>query len=238
MRIGQADAGIGYRKVNQGLPIQQGFERHRQDDLACVGELDGVIDVVDQHLAQAQGVSHQHGWQVGIHLAQQLQVFGPGFFGDHTQDIGNHRFQLKRHALHIELAGFNFGEVENVVDQAQQMLAGALDFDEVVALPWRGGIPQGQARQANDGVHRRAYFMAHIGQEIAFGKRCFFSLFQSLQHAAFGIFQQSDIHHPAHQGGFAIVVNLGQGQQHVAHAAIGCVELGRYGDQRTLVWRL
>ena len=68
----------------------------------------------------------------------------------------------------------NFRDVENIVDDAEQMLAGALDLLDVVALARRQLGLQRQIGHADDGVHRRAYLMAHVGEKIRFGEVGFF----------------------------------------------------------------
>ena len=72
----------------------------------------------------------------------------------------------KRNVLDGELARLDFREVENVVDDAQQMLSGTLDLDEVIALPRRHLRFQGDLGQADNGIHRCADFVAHIGQKV------------------------------------------------------------------------
>ena len=49
------------------------------------------------------------------------------------------------------------------------MLGGRADLLHPVGLPGFGDVPVEQVRQADDGVHRGADFMAHVGQEGAFG---------------------------------------------------------------------
>jgi hypothetical protein len=60
-------------------------------------------------------------------------------------------------------------EVQHVVHQAQQRLRGELDLVQVAALAQRQRRLFQQPRQADDGVHRRADFVAHVGQEFALG---------------------------------------------------------------------
>ena len=65
---------------------------------------------------------------------------------------------------------------------------------------------QAQLGQANDAVHGRAYLVAHVGQEVAFG--CTGSLGLGLG---------------ARQGGqlFALGGHIGHGAQHAQRAAVG-----------------
>ncbi len=50
------------------------FELHAHDDLALLGELDGVADEVDENLPQTHGIADQVVGHVGRNVAQQLQT--------------------------------------------------------------------------------------------------------------------------------------------------------------------
>ena len=71
--------------------------------------------------------------------------------------------------MDVELAGFDLGEVEDVVDQPQKGLGGVGDDGRLVALASVGDLGRQQIREPDDGVHGRADFMAHIGEEFGFG---------------------------------------------------------------------
>ena len=69
----------------------------------------------------------------------------------------------------FQLADFNLGQVENVVEDRQQMAGGDIDLAQLLLLL---GIVQAalqQVSQSDDGVHRGADFVAHVGQKCAFG---------------------------------------------------------------------
>src|SRR3546814_16907409 len=57
-------------------------------------------------------------------------------------------------------------EVEDVVEDPQQQLAGTLHPGELVAMLVRQAALQHQLREADDGVQRRADLVAHVGQEL------------------------------------------------------------------------
>ncbi len=71
--------------------------------------------------------------------------------------------------LEIDLAGLDLGEVQELVDQEQQGLAGGLHRIDIGGL-LRGerGVEQ-QAAHADDAVERRADFMGRHGQEARLG---------------------------------------------------------------------
>ena len=71
----------------------------------------------------------------------------------------------------VHLAGFDFRQIENVVDQAEQVTAGAFDLLEIadeIVLSEIGGVFLEDFAVADDGVERRAQLMAHIGEELRF----------------------------------------------------------------------
>ena len=91
------------------------------------GELYGVADQVDQDLPHpnrigANGLRNQSG-----EFHEQRQSLGVGADFHHRNHVFN---QLARRTLGLfrhEMSGFDFGEIENVVDDAEQIFAVALD---------------------------------------------------------------------------------------------------------------
>ena len=74
--------------------------------------------------------------------------------------------QIDVDPLEIEFAGFDLGEVEDVVDDGQQAGGAVADRFQMIALgAVEFGIQQ-QFRHADDAVHRRADFVTHVGQEL------------------------------------------------------------------------
>ena len=59
LRLGQANAGVAHRTKQQHLVGRLFPDRDLNVNLAFGGELDGVVGVVDQNLAQAQGVANE-----------------------------------------------------------------------------------------------------------------------------------------------------------------------------------
>ena len=69
----------------------------------------------------------------------------------------------------LELAGFDLGEVQHLVDDAEQMDAGAVHAAQrflrlVRAQPRRVG--DHHLGQPDDGIERRAHLVAHAGEEL------------------------------------------------------------------------
>ena len=190
-----ADAGVGHREFERHAAVValQQFDRH--DDFAALGELDGVAGEVDQHLSQAQRVAHQLLRHPGADPIHQFHALGVASHADDARQVLEHLVQVEGQLLDRQLAGFHPGVVEDIVDQAQQVLAGAQDPGQVVAQPGRRLAHQGQAAHADDGVHRGADLMAHVGQELRFHARFRFGA----QHGLLGRLAAQADHAHEHQ---------------------------------------
>ncbi len=86
--------------------------------------------------------------------------------GDNRLD---HIFDRIRIDRQRQLAGLDLGEVEHVVDQAEQMAAALIDalvdiFNLLRQLAV--DVHQQHARVAQHGIHRRSQLMAHARQEL------------------------------------------------------------------------
>ncbi|MNV51890.1 hypothetical protein D3C71_1439550 [compost metagenome] len=67
------------------------------------------------------------------------------------------------------MPGFEFGDVENFVDQRQQLVAGAMDGLHIVTLFDREWRTQQQFGHAQHAIHRRADLVADLRQELGLG---------------------------------------------------------------------
>ena len=86
------------------------------DDLALLGELDGVADIVDEDLPQSQRVSAQHGRHRGVDFPDQRQPFfrelGAHQGGDVIKDV----CCLEIGLFQRDLVGLDLRDIENVID--------------------------------------------------------------------------------------------------------------------------
>ncbi len=74
---------------------------------------------------------------------------------------------MKFDHLELEFAGFDLREIENVVDQVEQAERGALRHEQVFALlRIQLGI-EDQLRHAENAIHRRPDFVAHVREKLA-----------------------------------------------------------------------
>ena len=105
-----------------------------QHDRALLGELEGVRQQVFQDLKEARLVGHDHARQVVTELHLQRQPLVGGHVGEQVlqrlADAG------QRHVGRVgaDRARLDLRQVENVVDQVQEVVAGSVDGAGVSAL--------------------------------------------------------------------------------------------------------
>ena len=70
----------------------------------------------------------------------------------------------------VHLAGLDLRQVQKIVEQAHQVLAGGVDIAQILAIALRSdgteAFFQHHLRKPDDGVERRANLVAHTGQEV------------------------------------------------------------------------
>ena len=82
---------------------------------------------------------------------------------------GDHGVDAELGQADFHLAGFHFGQVEDVVDHFEQVAAGFLDVLGVAFLLVVEGLERLEHfGEADDAVERRAQLVAHGGEEFAF----------------------------------------------------------------------
>ena len=87
-----------------------------------------------------------------------------------NRQLAQHAFGCEGLRVQLQLAGFDLGKIQNIVEQAQHGLGRTLGLADVIelALVEFGGVHQLQ--HAQNGIHGGADFVAHIGQELAFAE--------------------------------------------------------------------
>ena len=101
---------------------------------SVLSELDGVVTQVGQHLTNAPGIAEQQLGQVGGRREVKRQPLVLGANLNARQGVGDQRHQIKRDVLHLQLAGLDLGEVQDVVEDHQQGFGRAFDRVQVAAL--------------------------------------------------------------------------------------------------------
>ena len=145
-------------------------------NLAALGELHGVVDEIGQDLPETQRIAEQMLRDRRRDVRQELEPLLVGLLRRQRRDRADHFVQPEVRGLDIEPAGLDLREVEDVVDHGEQRRAGVVDLAHVVALLRRERRLERQMRQADDGVHRRADLVAHVGEEHRLHLGGFFGL--------------------------------------------------------------
>lgn len=133
---GQADTGVLHADAQLHAVLLFVLDHCPGHDGALAGELDRVADQVGEDLLQAQRVADQRQRRVAVHQAHQFQLFGMGGGCEDGQGVLQQVPKVERDAVEHQLAGFDFREIEDLVDDAQQVVGGLFDGAQVVKLAW------------------------------------------------------------------------------------------------------
>ena len=131
------------------------------------GELDGVAQQVEQHLAQTPRIAPQFERHFRANQRDDLQSLGLGVLRQDLDCAFHGLADVEVQRLEIELAGLDLGEVQDVVDDGQQgVRAGLHGEGEFLLLDAEFAVRQ-QTGHTDDTVHGSADFVAHVRQELA-----------------------------------------------------------------------
>ncbi len=148
------------------VALQQArLQRH----LAALRELDRVVEQAGQDLPQPHRVAAQVGGQVGVDVAAQLQALDVGARLHALQLVAQQGGQVKGNHLDGDVVGLAARQVQDVVDELQQVLGGVVNRVQKAARLLVLQAVFKQRDEAQDVVHGRAQFVAHVGQEGALG---------------------------------------------------------------------
>ena len=93
---------------------------HVQSDLALHGKFDRVVQQIHQDLAQAARVADQTARDARRKLAEELQRFLLCLDTQGAHDLGDEGMQIEVDRLDRQLTGLDLGEIEDIVDDAQE----------------------------------------------------------------------------------------------------------------------
>ena len=154
-------------KREDGVGRRFADARDGDDDFALGGEFDGVADEVVDDLAQAAGVAAQFERDFGADEGGELEALAVGLGGEEVHGAVDDLAQVEVGDVEVELAGLDLGEVEDVVDDDEERFAADADGAGELALLVRQVGHEQEVGHADDAVHRRADFVAHVGEEFA-----------------------------------------------------------------------
>ena len=101
---------------------------------------------------------------------EQSQTLGVCFGSQQCDHVADDPCRFAGDELQGHLAGLNLADVQDVVDQRKKVLSVAADgADGIAALVFRRRCVAQNVGMPENGGHRRAYFVAHVGKELALG---------------------------------------------------------------------
>ena len=157
-----ADAGIAYQEIDLAGRCA-GFDDER--NAARLGELDRVAGEVEENLAQARGVA-EHTLRQGVFdIGGDFQRLRLRTRCDQLHCLFDQRGEIERPRREIEPAGLDLGEIENLLDQREQRVAGRLHRLRIGRLLWRERRIEQEVRHPEDAVKRRPDLMRHHCEE-------------------------------------------------------------------------
>src|SRR5207244_136041 len=98
------------------------------------GKFDGVAGQIEQHLADVPGIAAQDFGNPGRDVCHQREALLAGAVGQQLGGRLDNWYQLEIEYFQFDLAGFNLGEIQDVVDDIEQDLRRFMDDVGVFAL--------------------------------------------------------------------------------------------------------
>ena len=156
--------------VTRVAPSPSGCVPARTVDAAALGELQRVAEQVEQDLPHAGRIADQRVVRAGVDRRRRAAApWRSPAGGTCSSDAVDQAGERERGVLQLEPAGLDLGEVEHVVDDAQQRLRRIAHGRHACvrcasSRPWRSQ----HLHHAEHAVHRRADLVAHGGEEGRF----------------------------------------------------------------------
>jgi hypothetical protein len=202
---GDTDAGIFDGEEEGDMGFGLGLEADAGDDLAMVGEFDGIDDEVGDDLTEAAGVAAELGGDIGIDEEHEFDVFFFGAVGEEFDGAFGGGEQIEVEGFEVEFTGLHFGEVEDVVDDGEEGFGAIFDgFEEAVLFGVERGVLE-ENGHADDAVEGGADFVADVGEELGFDAGGFEGFVSGAGEFLFEAFPFGDIHHGADHANGAVV---------------------------------
>lgn len=172
-----ADARVRHGEAQGARLAGLGVVRDADGDFPAVGKFNGVADEVHDDLPQTLGVPDQFDRHIRRGGDEEFEPFFLRPERHKFRGLVQHFMEVEADLLEVDVSRFDFGEVENVVDQIEEVGARPPQDTEMLLLLGQQGAFREEVRHADDGVHRGSDFVAHGGEEFAFGPAGRFRLF-------------------------------------------------------------
>ena len=164
---GHADAGVAHAEDHE-VPAVRGLARHGQGDGSPSVNLHALLSRLKRAWRTFVRSACIAPVSSGQRTSSRFAFFAASGWitAAMSLDQAGHVEALE---VQLHLAGLDLGEVEDVVDELEQMLAGRVDLLEIVRELLGaevGRILLEHLAVADDGVERRAQLVGHVGQEL------------------------------------------------------------------------
>ena len=126
--FGNALAGVGHPDFEIDVPGTSVADANSDDDLALLGELEGVAEEIGDDLPQAERVTADFRRDFGSDMGDELDALGLSRRSVVHGDFLGHRNHVEWHGFESHFAGIDFREVEQVVDDREERTARLVDF--------------------------------------------------------------------------------------------------------------
>ena len=146
----------------------QGFAAGGKTNASLFGIFYGIAQKIKQNLFDSPDVSSHESGEARRGFHQQLQRLGDHLNTDDAESVIEHvRSGIDRISA-FQAPGFDFGKIEEVVDDGQKRGPGALDARKIIQASRAAKVLSGQLAHADDRVHRRSQLVAYAGDEAGF----------------------------------------------------------------------
>ena len=123
---GHANARIGYAEMKHGMAVCTGFLLNPNGHFPLFGKFEGVARQIHDYLRQTARIAQQDRGYIRCNLISQLQPFFVGAGGKRFQGIAERLPQIEFDAIELQLAGFHFGKIQDVIQKLQQRIGRGL----------------------------------------------------------------------------------------------------------------
>ena len=160
-----ADAGVldGERHARASAAERRGRAAHR--DAAALGEFQRIAEQIEQDLPHPRRIADQRIVRSGLDRAGEDQALARRLCLERAHHAVDQAGEREHRDFEFEPSRLDLGEVEHVVDDAQQRLRAVAHGRDGAALRGVEPLAVEHLHHAEHAVHRRADLVAHGGEE-------------------------------------------------------------------------
>src|ERR1700736_5463869 len=106
--------------MKMALAVRRCLVDDLHDNLSALGEFDRVVGEIDQDLAQPHRVADEMIRHISSNVRDEFEAFLIGAYAERLEHPADAIAQAKIDRFELQFTGFDFREIENVVDQTEQ----------------------------------------------------------------------------------------------------------------------